>query len=155
MAGQLHLMLCCYSIQLIQLVIHRYQHMVPIYTNVHSIIYLEMESFIHTSTLLPEHQIMYSSNMTITTAGYVNIYTRPTASNFNNFNDFNNYQRHRDPYLQFIVLYYILQTQDKYYKCQDISRNNWKKFCILVIVNVNNSLKHCNGCDNTKWTGEQ
>jgi hypothetical protein len=85
----------------------------------------------------------------------VNIYTRPTASNFNNFNnsnnnnfnnfnDFNNYQRHSALYSQFTVLYYILQTHDTYYIHQDSSRNNSKKFCILVIVNVNNNLKQCN-----------
>jgi hypothetical protein len=66
-------------------------------------------------------------------------------NNFNNFNDFNHYQQHSALYSQFIVLYFILQTQNKYYIHQDISRNNLKKFCILVIVNVNNSLKQCNG----------
>jgi hypothetical protein len=63
----------------------------------------------------------------------------------NNFNTFNNYQRHSALDLQFIVLYFILQTQDKYCIHRDISRNNLKKFCTLVIVNVNNSLKQCNG----------
>jgi hypothetical protein len=37
----------------------------------------------------------------------------------------------------------------------DISRHFLKKLCILVIANVNNSLKQCNGCDNTKWASEQ
>jgi hypothetical protein len=54
-------------------------------------------------------------------------------------------QRHSALYSQFTVLYYILQTQDKYYIHQDISRNYLKKLCILVITNVNNSLKQCNG----------
>jgi spore germination protein GerM len=89
----------------------------------------------------------------------LNIYTRPTASNFNNcnnnFNHFNNYQRHSALYSQFIVLYYTLQTPDKYYIHRDISRNYLKKLCILVTVNVNSSLKLCNGCDNSKWTSEQ
>jgi hypothetical protein len=38
---------------------------------------------------------------------------------------------------------------------QDISRNYLKKLCIVVIANVSNSLKQCNGCDNTKWSSEQ
>jgi hypothetical protein len=65
-------------------------------------------------------------------------------NNFNNFNNFNNYQRHSALYSQFIVLYYILQTQDNYIH-QDISRNYLKKLYILVIANVNSSLKQCNG----------
>jgi hypothetical protein len=48
-------------------------------------------------------------------------------------------------YSQFIVLHFILQTQDKYYTHQDISRKNLKKFSVPVIVNVKNSLKQCNG----------
>jgi hypothetical protein len=67
------------------------------------------------------------------------------VNNFNNFNDFNNYQRHSALYSQFIVLYYILQTQDKFCIHRDISRKTLKKFCILVIVKVKNSLKLCNG----------
>jgi hypothetical protein len=43
------------------------------------------------------------------------------------------------------VLYYILQTQDKYYIHQDISRKNLKKLFILVIINVKNGPKECNG----------
>jgi spore germination protein GerM len=77
------------------------------------------------------------------------------SNNLHNFNDFNNYQRHSALYSQYIVLYYIHQTQDKHYIHQDISRNYLKKFCILVIANIKNSLKQCNGCDNTKWTSEQ
>jgi hypothetical protein len=38
----------------------------------------------------------------------------------NNFNDSNDYQRHSALYLQFIVLHYIPQTQDKCYIHQDI-----------------------------------
>jgi hypothetical protein len=76
-------------------------------------------------------------------------------NNFNNFNNFNNYQLHSALYSQYIVLYYILLTQYKHYIHQDITRKSLKKFCIPLTVNVNYSIKQCNGCDNTKWNGEQ
>jgi hypothetical protein len=56
-------------------------------------------------------------------------------NNFNNFNDFNNFQRHSALYSQFIVLYFTLLTQDKYYIHQDVSIKSLKKLCIPVIVN--------------------
>jgi hypothetical protein len=68
-----------------------------------------------------------------------------SSLHFNNFNIFNNYQGHSALYSQFIVLHYILQTQDKYYIHQYISRNYLNKLCVPVIANVNNSLKQCNG----------
>ena len=89
-------------------------------------------------------------NRSTATAGYWRQhYTKPIASNVNNFN---NCHQHSALYSQYIVLYVTLLTHGQHCIQRDIARNDFKKLCIPVIVNVNSSLKQCNGCDNTKWT---
>jgi hypothetical protein len=50
----------------------------------------------------------------------------------------------------FTIYSAVLYTSNARYTLY--TARHFKKLCIPVIVNVKNSLKQCNGCDNTEWT---
>jgi hypothetical protein len=86
--------------------------------------------------IITEHMQQDNNNNRIWTSTFIQNQLPAILTIFNNFNDFNNFQRHSALYTQFIVLYFTLLMQDKYYIHQDISRKSLKKLCIPVIVNV-------------------